>query len=244
MYQGREIGLNISCHFIKAEKSGSLSMNPVRSGIKLPANDSGGVVTAFYVNSELDFEFLGNRKGKPSRVQTNVFLKGKGSREQRIHIWFENTKTSKLKMISLLKSQSVRVLTYFVNRLSPQQLFCDEYLIRVFKNNRRNGVGFPTQPMQLMATIWDGYSWATNGGKTKIIWAHAPFISHFRGFAIDGCPYDSSHRKSSDDKCNDSEVVGGLEAVDKEHPEASDDSDGEMDDDAMFRMDCKIFERA
>ncbi|KAL7177247.1 hypothetical protein ACSBR2_030567 [Camellia fascicularis] len=51
-----------------------------------------------------------------------------------------------------------------------------------------------------MATIWDGDSWATNGGKTKIIWAHAPFISHFRGFAIDGCPYDSSHRKS----CNSS----------------------------------------
>ncbi|KAF5949665.1 hypothetical protein HYC85_011658 [Camellia sinensis] len=131
------------------------------SGIKLPANDSGGVVTAFYLkseDSELDFEFLGNRKGKPIKVQTNVFLKGKGSREQRIHIWFENTKTSKLKMISLLKSQSVRVLTYFVNRLSPQQLFCDEHLIRVFKNNRRNGVGFPTQPMQLMATIWDGDS--------------------------------------------------------------------------------------
>ncbi|CAL5348998.1 unnamed protein product [Camellia sinensis] len=54
--------------------------------------------------------------------------------------------------------------------------------------------------MQLMATIWDGDSWATNGEKTKIIWAHAPFISHFRGFAIDGCPYDSSHRKS----CNSS----------------------------------------
>ncbi|GMP48510.1 hypothetical protein CsSME_00015833 [Camellia sinensis var. sinensis] len=58
------------------------------SGIKLPANDSGGVVTAFYLkleDSELDFEFLGNRKGKPIRVQTNVFLKGKWSREQRIH---------------------------------------------------------------------------------------------------------------------------------------------------------------
>ncbi|CAL5347981.1 unnamed protein product [Camellia sinensis] len=81
-------------------------------------------------------------------------------------------------------------------------LFCDEYPIRVFKNNRHDGVGFPTQPMQLMATIWDGDGWATNGGKTKIIWAHALFISHFRGFAIDGCSYDSSHRKSSDDKCS------------------------------------------
>ncbi|XP_028087227.1 xyloglucan endotransglucosylase/hydrolase-like [Camellia sinensis] len=42
--------------------------------IKLPANDSGGVATAFYLkseDSELDFEFLGNKKGKPIRVQTN-----------------------------------------------------------------------------------------------------------------------------------------------------------------------------
>ncbi|GMP99720.1 hypothetical protein CsSME_00047082 [Camellia sinensis var. sinensis] len=89
--------------------SGFFHMN-----IKLPANDSGGVVTAFYVitdtknknkkgdlvqetpakklkseDSELDFEFLGNRKGKPIGVQTNVFLKGKGGREQRIHLWFD-----------------------------------------------------------------------------------------------------------------------------------------------------------
>ncbi|KAI8000765.1 Xyloglucan endotransglucosylase/hydrolase [Camellia lanceoleosa] len=79
--------------------------------IKLPANDSGGVVTAFCLSltkkkkeadpvqetpakklksedSELDFEFSGNRKEKPIRVQTNVFLKGKGGREQRIHVWF------------------------------------------------------------------------------------------------------------------------------------------------------------
>ncbi|CAL5338491.1 unnamed protein product [Camellia sinensis] len=167
-----------------AEKSGSLSMNPVRSGIKsklnytfgffhmnikLPANDSGGVATAFYLkseDSELDFEFLGNKKGKPIRVQTNVFLKGKWGREQRIHVCY----------------------------------FVDEYPIRVFKNNRRDGVGFPPQPMQLMATIWNGDSWPTNGGKTKIIWARALFISHVRGFAIDRCPYDSSHRKS----CNSS----------------------------------------
>ncbi|CAL5444096.1 unnamed protein product [Camellia sinensis] len=139
------------------------------NNIKLLANDCGGIVTAFYLkseDSELDFEFLGNRKGKPIGVQMNVFLKGKEGREQRIHVCY----------------------------------FVDGYLIRVFKNNRRNGVGFPTQPMQLMATIWDGNSWATNGGKTKIIWVHAPFISHFRGFAIDGCPYGSSHRKS----CNSS----------------------------------------
>lgn len=44
----------------------------------------------------------------------------------------------------------------------------------------------------------------------------------------------------SDDEADDSEVMIGVEAVGKELPEASDDSDGGMDDDAMFRMDSYL----
>ncbi|KAI8025671.1 rDNA transcriptional regulator pol5 [Camellia lanceoleosa] len=39
---------------------------------------------------------------------------------------------------------------------------------------------------------------------------------------------------------HDSEAVVGVETIDKELPEASDDSDGGMDDDAMFRMDSYL----
>ncbi|PSS29231.1 Ribonuclease [Actinidia chinensis var. chinensis] len=44
----------------------------------------------------------------------------------------------------------------------------------------------------------------------------------------------------SDGQTDDSEAVVGVEAVDKEIPEGSDDSDGGMDDDAMFRMDTYL----
>ena len=43
----------------------------------------------------------------------------------------------------------------------------------------------------------------------------------------------------SDEQTDDSEAVVGVEAV-EEIPEASDDSDGGMDDDAMFRMDTYL----
>ncbi|CAL5358197.1 unnamed protein product [Camellia sinensis] len=51
---------------------------------------------------------------------------------------------------------------------------------------------------------------------------------------------ETGETAESDEQTDDSEVVGGLEAVDKAHPEASDDSDGGMDDDAMFRMDTYL----
>ncbi|KAK3128829.1 hypothetical protein QOZ80_6BG0466890 [Eleusine coracana subsp. coracana] len=38
---------------------------------------------------EVDFEFLGDKDGKPVTLQTNVFVKGRGDREQRLHLWFD-----------------------------------------------------------------------------------------------------------------------------------------------------------
>ncbi|KAJ4964300.1 hypothetical protein NE237_024239 [Protea cynaroides] len=44
----------------------------------------------------------------------------------------------------------------------------------------------------------------------------------------------------SDDEADDSEAIGGVGAAGEESPGASDDSDGGMDDDAMFRMDSYL----
>ncbi|KAF7138877.1 hypothetical protein RHSIM_Rhsim07G0132500 [Rhododendron simsii] len=65
--------------------------------IKLPSNYSAGIVVAFYTSNvdvfeknhdELDFEFLGNIRGKPWRFQTNLYGNGSTSRgrEERFYV--------------------------------------------------------------------------------------------------------------------------------------------------------------
>ncbi|XVE78105.1 hypothetical protein DITRI_Ditri13aG0117200 [Diplodiscus trichospermus] len=148
--------------------------------IKLPNKDSAGVVTAFYLTSqgnkhdELDFEFLGNKEGKPIAVQTNVFADGVGNREQRILLWFDPTADFHTYQILWNQHQIV--------------FYVEDIPIRVFKNNKKIGVGYPSQPMKIEASLWDGDSWATDGGKTKTNWSMAPFKAHFQGFDISGCP--------------------------------------------------------
>ncbi|XP_038702963.1 xyloglucan endotransglucosylase/hydrolase protein 3-like [Tripterygium wilfordii] len=161
--------------------------------IKLPNKNSAGVVTAFYLSSqgnnhdELDFEFLGNGEGKPITLQTNVFANGEGNREQRLTLWFDPT--SDFHTYKILWNQHQIVF------------YVDNIPIRVYKNNRNIGVSYPSQPMQIQASLWDGDSWATDGGQTKIDWSNAPFKAHFEGFDIGGC---SSSNGNIDQDCYDS----------------------------------------
>ncbi|XP_042490363.1 xyloglucan endotransglucosylase/hydrolase protein 2-like isoform X2 [Macadamia integrifolia] len=179
--QGREIQLSMD----KSSGSGFQSKLSYGSGffslsIKLPGKDSAGVVTAFYLNShtnnhdELDFEFLGNKQGKPYTLQTNVFANGVGDREQRIRLWFDPT--ADFHNYKILWNQHQIVF------------FVDTVPIRVYKNKTNIGVNYPTHAMQIEATLWDGSNWATDGGQTKADWSQAPFKANFQGFNINGCP--------------------------------------------------------
>ncbi|CAN1259737.1 Probable xyloglucan endotransglucosylase/hydrolase protein 30 [Linum perenne] len=67
------------------------------ANIKLPGEYTAGICVAFYISNgdvfekshdELDFEFLGNVKGKPWRFQTNLYGNGSTSRgrEERFYI--------------------------------------------------------------------------------------------------------------------------------------------------------------
>ncbi|GMH14708.1 hypothetical protein Nepgr_016549 [Nepenthes gracilis] len=179
--QAVQLGLdrNSGCGFTSKYKYmyGRVSMR-----IKLITGDSAGTVTAFYMNSdtdsirdELDFEFLGNRSGQPYTVQTNVYARGKGDREQRVNLWFD---------------PSLDYHTYAIRWSHRQVVFyVDEVPIRVYKNNEARGVPYPkSQPMGVYSTLWEADNWATRGGLEKIDWNKAPFYAYYRDFDIEGCP--------------------------------------------------------
>ncbi|KAG2315575.1 hypothetical protein Bca52824_018697 [Brassica carinata] len=172
--QGREVQLTMDqtagSAFESKHKFGS---GFFQMSIKLPPKDSAGVVTAFYLTSkgdthdELDFEFLGDTEGKPIQIQTNFVL------------WFD---------------PATDFHTYGI-LWNPYQIvfYVDEIPIRIFKNNEKYGVGYPSKPMTVVASLWNGEGWATDGGKTKINWSFAPFKANFQRFSDSGCQADGQN---------------------------------------------------
>ncbi|KAG2704810.1 hypothetical protein I3843_05G022200 [Carya illinoinensis] len=148
--------------------------------IKLVPGRSAGTVVAYYLTSdqpnhdELDFEFLGNVVGQPYLLQTNIYINGFDNREERIKLWFDPAK---------------HFHTYSILWNIHQIVFMvDGIPIRVYRNHGEKGVAFPMwRPMSIKASIWNGESWATNGGRDKIDWSKAPFLVSFRNYKIDAC---------------------------------------------------------
>jgi xyloglucan:xyloglucosyl transferase/xyloglucan:xyloglucosyl transferase TCH4 len=126
-------------------------------------------------HDEIDFEFLGNASGEPYTVHTNVYSQGKGGREQQFRMWFDPT--ADFHTYSILWNPT-HILFYV-----------DGTPIREHRNRQATtGVPFPTQqPMRVYASMWDAEEWATQGGRVKTDWSHAPFSASYRGFKADAC---------------------------------------------------------
>ncbi|KAL5208686.1 hypothetical protein ABZP36_033121 [Zizania latifolia] len=71
------------------------------------------------------------------------------------------------------------------------------------------GGDFPAKPMALHATIWDGSAWATDGGKYKVNYKYAPFVSDFSDLALLGC---HAPRDGGSAGCAEPDLLGLLTA--------------------------------
>ncbi|XP_068640855.1 xyloglucan endotransglucosylase/hydrolase protein 9-like [Aristolochia californica] len=169
----------------------------VSADIKLVEGDSAGTVTAFYMSSqgpthdELDFEFLGNVTGEPYLVQTNIYVNGTGNREQRHTLWFDPT----------MDSHSYSLLWNHHHIID----LIDGVPIRTFANREEKGIPYPnSQAMGIYSSVWNADDWATQGGRVKTNWSHAPFISTFRKVAVDACEF-SPETDDLSGKCREGE---------------------------------------
>ncbi|EFJ36681.1 hypothetical protein SELMODRAFT_403283 [Selaginella moellendorffii] len=147
--------------------------------MKLVPNNSAGVVTTLYLSStssnhdELDFEFLGNKSGQPYILHTNIFVNGVGSRETRYSLWFDPAK-------------DFHTYAFLWNR-HQIVFFVDSIPVRVLRNTPTTI--YPSQPMYVYGSIWNGDNWATRGGLDKIDWNSAPFLAEIGSYNLDSCPW-------------------------------------------------------
>ncbi|XP_024399559.1 xyloglucan endotransglucosylase protein 7 [Physcomitrium patens] len=191
-------------NFAGAGSKESFLYAEISAWIKCPPFDSAGTVTTFYLSSsgpehcELDMEFLGNSTGQPFILHTNVFVGGKGEREQQMYLGFD---------------PSAEFHLYTFRWTKDSVLFLvDGAVVRVFKNLEGQVPGFKylkDQAMMVYVSIWDGSQWATQGGRVKINYDSAPFVAHYDYFGLNGCTVDPNDAANGVAACQYSPYATG-----------------------------------
>lgn len=146
-------------------------------------------------HDEIDFEFLGNIRGKEWRIQTNVYGNGSTNvgREERYNLWFDPS--DDFHQYSILWTDSHIIF------------YVDSIPIREVKRTESMGGDFPAKPMSLYATIWDGSDWATNGGKYRVNYKYSPYVAKFSDLVLHGCAVDPMEQFSKCDNTQTSESI-------------------------------------
>ncbi|XP_064977204.1 probable xyloglucan endotransglucosylase/hydrolase protein 30 isoform X1 [Musa acuminata AAA Group] len=168
------------------------------ASIKLPSDYSAGVVVAFYTSNgdvfqkthdELDFEFLGNIRGKDWRIQTNVYGNGSTSRGREERFFLPFDPTAEAHRYSILWT-SDHIIFYI-----------DDTPIREVVRSDAMGGDYPSKPMSIYATIWDGSTWATANGRYKVNYKYAPFVAELSDLVLRGCRVDPIQQVDSARRC-------------------------------------------
>ncbi|XP_014523598.1 probable xyloglucan endotransglucosylase/hydrolase protein 33 [Vigna radiata var. radiata] len=180
------------------------------AAIKLPSGLSPGVVVAFYLSNadkfphnhdEIDIEILGHDKRNDWVIQTNVYANGSVStgREEKFYFWFDPTQQYHLYSILWNSYHTVFLV--------------DNVPMREFIHSNTNPSIYPSKPMSVYATIWDGSEWATHGGKYPVNYKYAPFVASFAQVKLSGCISDPTAPVSACSKVNPSaqDPVNGPE---------------------------------
>lgn len=178
----------------KSSGSGLVSRNKYYHGffsaaIKLPSGLSSGVVLAFYLSNadsyphnhdEIDIELLGHDKRNDWVLQTNIYANGGVStgREEKFYFWFDPTAQHHYYSI-IWNSHHIVFLV-------------DNVPVREFPNTGAFSSVYPSKPMSVYVTIWDGSQWATHGGKYPVNYKYAPFVASLAEMEMAGCVLSNS----------------------------------------------------
>ncbi|KAJ6400910.1 hypothetical protein OIU84_016351 [Salix udensis] len=197
----------------KSSGSGLASRNKYYYGffsaaIKLPSGLSPGVVVAFYIITRttmmrLISSFLGHDQRNDWVLQTNVYANGSTGtgREEKFYLWFDPTEQHHHYSI-IWNSHHVVFLV-------------DNIPVREFGHSSSYPSVYPSKPMSLYATIWDGSQWATHGGKYPVNYKYAPFVVSFAEMEMTGCVFNQTAIVTSCSMANPSSLdpVDGPEFV-------------------------------
>ncbi|KAL0421350.1 UNVERIFIED_CONTAM: putative xyloglucan endotransglucosylase/hydrolase protein 33 [Sesamum latifolium] len=198
----------------KSSGSGLVSKNRYNYGffnaaIKLPAGFTSGVVVAYYLSNadsyphnhdEIDIELLGHEKRRDWVLQTNIYGNGSVStgREEKFYLWFDPTQS--FHDYSILWNN--HHIVFLVDNVPVRE---------VIHNNAISTV-YPSKPMSVYTTIWDGSEWATHGGKYPVDYKFAPFVASMKGIEMEGCVFN---QKGIAPSCSRSSL-SSLDPVDGE----------------------------
>ncbi|KAK3223294.1 hypothetical protein Dsin_010319 [Dipteronia sinensis] len=182
----------------KSSGSGLVSKNKYHYGffsaaIKLPAGLSSGVVLAFYLSNadsyphnhdEIDIELLGHDKRNDWVLQTNIYANGSinTGREEKFYFWFDPTAQHHYYSI-IWNSHHIVFLV-------------DNIPVREYPNRGAFSSVYPSKPMSVYMTIWDGSEWATHGGKYPVNYKYAPFTVSLAESEMTGCVSSSTSKNN------------------------------------------------